>query len=229
MNLVFGFGGLALVIAGIVAFAYFSSRPKVILNPETPLAAKSIIFSDSQNKFKIDGLDYDKLLTAYRKGIAEAKIPAGQIEVIDFTENGQTISLSRFFNLLQINPPKEAGVFWDRNYFIGLFAEAGSNWPFIILKTNSYRDISPFIISWEGRMLDDLSPWLNVDVTGKNNYLLQSKFSGLVVSNKETRAIKDKNGEISLLYAYLDENTLLFARNKSTLDEVLVRLFSPKK
>ena len=78
-------------------------------------------------------------------------------------------------------------------------------------------------------MLDDLSPWLNVDVTGKNNYLLQSKFSGLVVSNKETRAIKDKNGEISLLYAYLDENTLLFARNKSTLDEVLVRLFSPKK
>src|SRR3989344_6983278 len=56
MNLVFGFGGLALVIAGIVAFAYFSSRPKVILNPETQLAAKSIIFSDSQNKFKINGL-----------------------------------------------------------------------------------------------------------------------------------------------------------------------------
>jgi hypothetical protein len=133
------------------------------------------------------------------------------------------------FNLLRITPPKEAGPYWDNNYFIGFLSDADQNWPFIILRTSSYRDISPSIIAWEDHMLDDLSGWLNVNVTGNNNYLLQSKFGGLIVSNKETKAITNKMGGIELMYVYLDEYNILFARNKNTLDEVLLRLFSPKK
>ena len=229
MNLLFGLSGLILIIASLAAYAYFSLQPKVILNPEPSPVAGSIIFFDSQNKFNVSSLDYDKILINYRKAITEAKIPAGQIEVLDFTENNQKVSLARFFNLLRINPPQGSGAYWDKNYFVGLWADTAGTWPFLILRTNSYRDISPAIIAWEDRMLDDLSPWLHIDVTGENNYLLQSKFDDLIVSNKETRAIKNKNGEIAIFYVFLDENHILFARNKGTLDEVLIRLFSPKK
>jgi hypothetical protein len=229
MNLIWGLSGLGLIVAGLAAFAYFSSRPKVILNPEPSIQAQSIIFFDSSIKINVIGLDYDKILIAYRKSIAETKIPAGRIEVIDFIEGGQKISLSRFFNLLRISPPKEAASFWDKNYLLGVFADEKGNWPFMILRTNSYRDISPQIIKWEDHMIDDISALLNVDVTGKNNYLLQSKWSDLIISNKETRVIKDASGEVVLLYVYPDENTILFARNKNTLDEILLRLFSPKK
>ena len=229
MNLLFGLGGLGLIVTGIIAFVYFSSITKVILNPEPPATGKSIFYFDSQNKINVEGMDYGKILIAYRKTIAETKKPSGQIEAIDFTENNQKISLSRFFNLLQINPPKEAEGFWDKNYFVGLFFDSGENWPFIILRTSSYRDISQKIIPWENLMLDDLSAWLDIDVTGENSYLLQSKWSDDIISNKETRVIKDKSGGIAILYTYLDENNILFARNKKTLDETLLRLYSSIK
>jgi hypothetical protein len=235
-NLIFGLGGLAFIVLAFGALVYFSSKSNVKLNPEPAPGARPIIFYDKQSQIDITGLDQGKILAAFKKETDESKLGTNEVANIVFAENNLPVSLTKLLALLKIVPPKEMTPFLSRDYFVGLFADtglsteqSGKNWPFIILRTSSYADISPAIILWEDHMLDDLGPILGIDVSGNNNYLLQSKFTNTIVSNKETKAIKDKEGNIVLMYLFLDETDILIARNKNTLDEVLLRLYSPKK
>jgi hypothetical protein len=228
-NTLMGIGGAALIFAALLALLYFSSKSNVTLNPE-PATVRPIIFFDNQGRVDTSSQSYDKILAAFTAEASSANLAAGQVENVDFTGNaGQSINVVKLLNLLKINPPKEMLRYLDSQYFVGIYNDAGSKLPFIILKNNSFADISPIIIGWENTMLDDLAPILGIDVSGANNYLLQKKFEDDIVSNKETRVIKDSAGNIVLMYVFLDEQDILIARNKNTMDEVLLRLYSPKK
>ena len=228
VSLLFGLGGLTLIFLSLIALIYFSSKSNVKLNPEPAPTLRPIIFFDNQKRIEVTGFDKDKILSMFGQEV-ESQISSGDVLNIIFTENNQPINLGKLLTLLKINLPEGVAPFLNQDYFAGIFANSGENWPFLILRTNSYADISPGVIRWETSIIDDLGILLGVNTTGDNSYLLQAKFTDLIVSNKETRAIKDKGGNPALLYVFLDEKNILFALNKNTLEEVLIRLYSPKK
>jgi hypothetical protein len=65
--------------------------------------------------------------------------------------------------------------------------------------------------------IEEVTPILDYDPRG---------FEDLVISNRDTRVIKNTDGEILYFYSFIDSNTLILTSNKDTLIELLKRLRS---
>ena len=75
------------------------------------------------------------------------------------------------------------------------------------------------MLEWEPFMAQDLSPFF--DGAG-----LRGTFEDVLVQNKDARVLKDSAGNVRLLYAFPNTETLLITTNQSTFLEVFGRLTS---
>jgi nitrate/nitrite-specific signal transduction histidine kinase len=108
------------------------------------------------------------------------------------------------------------------------------NEVFLILKTNYYQGAFSGMLSWEKDIKNNLggiffAPEAEVVATTSENLIKKYKdFEDVVYKNRDTRALRDSNRKINLIYSFLDKNTIIIATNPETLDQVITRLLTKK-
>ena len=224
-------GSILAVIVGIGAIIYLfiGSRPKVIEPANTKVP--SIVFADASKEIPFAGLNKDQLIQAVRSAGAP-KLSSGMIENIFFTELRGSVkyltSAKGFLSLLSQNVPTLLTDGLENTFMFGVYGDAGMNAPFLIFKTDAYNDAFSGMREWESRLFDDTYQLLGIATTGDNSNLFEATFQDAVLKNKDARVLRSASNDISLLYAFVDEHTIVITTDPAALDEVALRLTSQK-
>lgn len=103
-------------------------------------------------------------------------------------------------------------------YLLGMHV-ADRDTPFILLTTTSYDHAFAALLEWEGRAETELSPLFAAPGTASAKRTVED----ITIQNINARAVRDDESNLRLLYAFLDENTIIITNNIYTLTEVAKR------
>ncbi len=111
-------------------------------------------------------------------------------------------------------------------YMIGTYTY-DVNSPFIILKNTFFQNAFAGMLDWEKDLRNDLLPLIRVSYPNEDPITANTDiFEDIVVSNIDTRILKNSEGKIILAYAFTDTETLVIATSESALKYVLDRLLT---
>lgn len=115
----------------------------------------------------------------------------------------------------------------EKEYMLGVYVLAG-NEPFLILKTNSYETAFSGMLEWEETLLSDANTIFFSSEQVFASTTPGTFFEDKIVKNKDTRIVKNVNGETILLYSFLDKKTLIITTKESAFSEILQRYLNSK-
>ncbi|PCI89616.1 hypothetical protein COB18_03630 [Candidatus Kaiserbacteria bacterium] len=110
-------------------------------------------------------------------------------------------------------------------YILGIHV-IDENVPFIILSTQSYGYAFAGMLAWEHSLESDLLPFFspNAEFVKPASAEGQNTFIDTVLQNTDVRILKDDTGDIRMLYAFIDRNTVVITTDVRTLNELSNRL-----
>ncbi len=209
--------------AGIFALVYYfySHRPAPIIATEL-----SILATDEKQVIDITGKSAVDVLVSVANEI-QKPIQVGKLTRIELTENSESISIKKFFELFSANAPATLVRAIGPQWIFGS-NNAGTNEPFIFVSVNSFNTAFDGMHQWEKTLAKNLGPIFIKEGTiiPETNTITGTNFTDVVILNKDARALKDNNGNIVLLYSFLDQKNLLITSNEKTFREILNRFFA---
>lgn len=134
-------------------------------------------------------------------------------------ENKIQVGLSRYLAALDLALPADFRLALEDNFMVGIYQAARPS-LFYVFKIGSYERASTGLAAEESILLNTLfSPLLNDLVFTRNlrDLPLQSE----IIDNIETRLIKDEAGQVVVLYAFLDDKTLVMTENVEAFQKIL--------
>jgi hypothetical protein len=218
------FVSIFLVIAGggIGFYAYtFFSKPPAPLSVSLP--GNPIISTEHQREVQVGSNTADVIdLIVTEKNQDYA---LGAISSIYFTKSGdggrQYLSTQEFFKTTGIQAPENLIRALDDKFMLGVHMIKGGR-MFLILKTSFYQGAFPAMLEWESTMVQNLEPLTGAQIT-------TSGFQDRVIQNKDTREIMATNGNVALVYSFIDKNNIVIAEDEETLAEITRRLNNAAK
>lgn len=106
-------------------------------------------------------------------------------------------------------------------FMLGVYSsQANENTPFLILTTESYPQTFAGMIKWEQSMLSDINNLFGIKTTTQTNNI----FTDRITDGKDVRILTDINGDILMLYSFVDKNTVIITTNTETFSVVLQKL-----
>lgn len=218
-----------LALAVLFFLAFFNQNSGIVsVTPQF----NSIIFTDQTDFKAIDGFTKEQITETILNQINNTKIKIGGIEGLYLTENKKIVGFKKFITLIKSNLVlNQTGLFSD-NFLLGALSTGlKSTTPnagdfFILLKVRSFTDVFPIMQTWENKMLYDLSSFFGISISPSTNYLFTKNWEDGVVSNKNARILKDKDGKIVLMYVFIDDSSLLITNSELATREVVLRLTS---
>lgn len=222
---------LVLIVSGVsvaVLIYYFvSNRP-----PPIALVAPSLIAVNEKRVLDIADLSADNALNKIMEAMKNPGKEPGlvQIELTEGpTENKQTVSAQRFFELFAIGAPPTLGRAFGGQWVFGFQNVDNASAPFIFASINSFDNAFDGMLRWEKVAAENLGPILIKPETKiADNTTGGSGFEDLIIRSKDTRVLKDNLGNIIILYSFLDTKNLVITTNEKTFQELLNRFFSSR-
>ncbi len=236
-------GGIGLLAgAGLAIFFVTKPAPSVIIETDAPAP---FIYVDETFGFNVP-------LGSFKRAAAMAALE-GQRQQIQLslgliariylaipptTPGGSNtpLSVAQLLAVLAPNVPAALLRAVDPyEYLLGVHSYDG-NQAFLILKTTSYEQTFSGMLQWEQFMRQDLAPLfsrraqvqiqqdVNASSTTPTPDIIQTGFIDRIIENHDVRAVQDINGEISILWSFVDRNTLVITTNEATLREITSRL-----
>ncbi|MCR4334409.1 MAG: hypothetical protein NUV47_01595 [Patescibacteria group bacterium] len=222
-NISLFFISLILVVSGLYAIYefYYVPKSKVIVINKT--VVPNIIVSDIDKEVTIETINSEtNNLSIPENSIANLYITKGEGDA------KKLISAQEFLSLLQTDAPDQYVRTLEPDFMFGIHSFNGNN-PFIIFKTNLYQSAFAGMLKWEATLANDLSVIFSTTAQPTPDILATSKpFIDLVIKNKDVRALTNQYDRITLLYTFLDKETLLITTNEFTLKEILNRITNKK-
>ncbi len=216
--------GMVLMVLALGTISYLAFRTKINTVPVVePVPA--LIFNDKNSFLDITTLTKDQIISSITNETNTSDLKVGGVEEIYLTENKNTIGLRRTLALLGSSfAPGDTSLVYD-NFMIGIVNDNARD-LFVLLKTRSHIDIFQPLQDWEGKMFTELHKLFGLSMTPDNKYLLSTSFQDGVIDNKNARILYDKDGDIAIMYVFLDDNSVVITKSQSAAHEVLLRLLS---
>ncbi|MEK9185105.1 MAG: hypothetical protein AAB866_03015 [Patescibacteria group bacterium] len=232
-NLLLFFVSILLIAGGLYMFYqfYYVPNSKVVIVNKT--VVPNIIVSDIDKEVTIETMqdEINKVLLP-ENSIANLYITKGQ------GNTKKLINAQEFLSSLKVNAPDQFIRTLLPDFMLGVHSFNGNN-PFIILKTTLYQSAFAGMLKWETTLVDDMSVLFSKAVSPQNSIITPAQstadilvtgkpFTDLVIKNKDVRALTNQYGRITLLYTFLDKETILITTNEFTLKEILSRITNKK-
>ena len=90
-----------------------------------------------------------------------------------------------------------------------------ANEPYLILRTNDFDTLFSSFLMWEQSMKSDLSPLFG-ELPSSHKAFIDS-----VWDNRSTRILKGAEGQTTLLYSFVDQNTVVITQSEEALSLLL--------
>ncbi len=235
--------GLLLLAGASGALAYILQRPTSVNTPQaivTPFIAvddtKDITISADTTRLSLmSSLTAAKDSTSLALGLISRLL----VTVASTTPSGpvlQAVDAQSFFSLIAPNMPPALVRTIRPTYLLGVHIFS-TNAPFLIMSVDSYEQAYAGMVAWEPYMQQDLAPLFNTpakihipeeglasSTPSADSKFIQTGFVDSIVENHDARVIQNGTGDISLLWTFLDRNTLVVATNGTTVREIISRL-----
>ncbi len=235
-ELVIGFGivMLAVLVTSVVYLFFFHNNeeaPRQIFEVKIP----TLIFPDYQKEIHLTSLKRSKINTSVEYQKEDVSIPLGKIiqlyitkqdineqYIIEDTDGYKILLTSKsFFDTLDSDMPSTLERVLSPEMMLGFHSSLGNN-PFLIFEITSYENAFAGMLEWEKEILDDVFPIFKKEDSNVNT--ADYRFEDVIISNKDVRAVLNKQGKLEFAYSFADKNTLVFINNESTLQEIFRRL-----
>lgn len=212
-----------LLIAGGWYYWFISSQDTVEPTP-IPATVKTIVPSSKGSTVYLEPNSNPLILISSKLAASNAGL--GNIYTIIPTNSATSTAfapIAQVFRSTKI--PDRLKRSLSDTYMIGTYTY-DANSPFIIVKNTFFQNAFSGMLDWEKTMRADLLPLIQVAHPKETAIATSTVFADTVVSNTDTRALKNEEGDFILLYAFADKDTIVIATNTSTLKYILDRLLS---
>ncbi len=220
---------LVLMLAGIgiagLVFNFYTNKPEPIV--QGPIA---IITTDAKESIDITNKQTSEILSLIQQSLIRPRQTNGLIR-IDLTENNngeqKIISAQSFFELFGKSAPSSLGRALGSEWVFGIHAIGNIKEPFIFTRVSSFDNAYDGMIRFEQNITTDFEPlFIKPTTLFAISTSTNPQFEDVVIKSKDTRVLKDRVGNIVLLYSFLDLKTLVVTTNETTFRELLNRYFS---
>lgn len=243
LSLIFIGGGVA---GGYYLYLQSPLAPVTPVKNPTQQLGSGIIAVNKQRTINITGQTANTLRNVINAPTSTSSIPGvGTITEFVFGTRASgastttpltRVSVVNFFTLAEFNAPDTFTRSLTAPWMFGMY-QGDSATPFIILTTDFYQNAYAGMLKWESSIVDDFAnifTYPQADtatpgntVTGRplaSFYGIHGTWSDAVIKNKDVRIFKNDAGNILLMYAFLDKNTLIIAPQEQVIREVIDRI-----
>lgn len=182
-----------------------------------------------------------ELMTALETAREGVRLAVGLIErvVINVsTTSAEMIELGApsLISALAPNAPAEFLRTLEPTYLLGVHS-FDSNQAFLVLGVDSYETAYAAMLRFEYTLAEDLSPLFTrtpsphigagaastTAAATSTGPVIRTNFADKIVENHDARVLQNSQGDILLLWTFLDRNTLVITTNEYTLREIISR------
>lgn len=230
---------IILICGGIGGGYYlYLQSPLAIPQPEVVTTkVTGIIKPDSQRKLELNSIKKSEFHEKVRDSLFNGQLNNGKINELLLTNTvGSTtniISGPNFLDMLGISAPDSLNRSLLNKWMIGTYdSESGRN-PFIILTSDFFQNTFAGMLKWEKDMPDEMAivfdykdrarP-LNGTSTQESFYTIRGKFEDRTIMNRDVREFINENGELLILYSFINKDTLIITNNESTLSTMIQKI-----
>ncbi len=207
------FLGFVFIGAGAFGGYYFYKKSAFARPPVEvqPIVIPSIIPYDKQVALSTTSKG-DKLIAEMHALINAETMPPGKI-----VELSTGVSVSAFIQQAAIAVPDMIQRSITDRWMLGAYTEeTGGKTIFIALSTDFFQNVFAGMLAWENTMPDDLATFFGY--TQDDSYFnTQGTFSDKVIRNRDVREFRNAEGELLLLYSFVNKETLIITTTESAL------------
>jgi len=213
---------LIVALSSLVAFAFLRKEISTVspVPTFTPL-----IYLDGIEFMGIDGFSRDQIVQTIFNQSVKTTVKTGGVEGIYLTLNKQIIGLRNFLSFTSPDVDPKAMNFISDDFLVGVVNGENKS-PFILIKVRSFSDVFDTMDAWENQMFNDLHVIFGVDLNINTKYLLTKDFEDTYVQNRNARILRDINGNIVMMYVYLDDTSIVITNSEAAAREIKLRLSS---
>ena len=222
-NRSFLFVSLFLLIAALSALASFVFFKKEISTVSVAPQFTPLVYLDGTEFLGIDGFSKDQITQTISSESAKTTVKFGGVEGVYLTLNKEIIGLRKFLTFVSPDLDQKSMNYVSDDFLIGV-SNAEKKSPFILIKVRSFTDVFDVMRSWENEMFNDLHGVFGIDLNISTKYLLTKDFEDGIVQNRNARILKDANGNIVMMYVYLDDTSIIITNSEVAAREIKLRL-----
>lgn len=215
---------LALGALGVGGYALLS-RTTI----EFPVTRPDTYFAADRTEDLPLPADRSALLADLDQAREAATIDAQQSLVWRFTKDGATADTA---SVLAVLDPRAPGSFLrslDPRITIGAYGSTKT--PFIVIKTSAFEIGFAGMLAWEDSMSADLAPFFGEPVQRSYepgaltvDQTRAAHFRDHLMRNMDVRLLVDETGADRIIYTFVDETTIVIAKDAPTLSAVVEML-----
>lgn len=226
--------GVALLALGGGFFLFVLLQRNV--TPQITASAQALVFVNKETKINVGNPDSAEIekqtLAAQKEAVAFNNMMAITFirENIDAENDGtreDVVGIGEVLPLFTSEAPPDFLRALSGEYLYGVYS-VGENMPFLIIKVRSYENAFAALLEWEKTMaiLRDFKTLLGVNRFPPPAI---TEFADILIRNRDVRTIYDEEKKPILYYSFVDKETLVFTTDRTTFDEILNRLATPKR
>lgn len=238
----------------IAGFIYLKSKTSIVQTNAPQQKVQQILYTETSSILNIDQINISDLIRIIEKDKEAVIELGNMKAIVltqgrDLEE--RTLTSSEFFRIINTRAPDVLVRALEPNYLLGVYGFSPSE-MFAVFRVNSYdaafagmfewepnieSDIGDLFINKDNRVARNIGALSSAQNTGSTTasttssgqaspfgILSQRKFVDKVMSNKDTRVLIDSNGKESMLYTFIDKETLVIATTEKSLKEIIFRL-----
>jgi len=148
----------------------------------------------------------------------------------NISDSKTILNFTNFLGLFDMTAPSILIRNTSPDFVFGMHVYDG-NQPFIVLKSTSYGNSFAGMLEWENTLERDMKGILilsNTDSRGATSttaeLLRKHPFKDKVILNRDTRVMLDDDGELMMLYSFINSETIIMTTNEGTLKDIIGRI-----
>lgn len=146
--------------------------------------------------------------------------PLNSVLFLNTTSVGENVlPTGELLELLAPSMPAPLSRSFASRYMLGVLSY-NTNEVFLILKTEDFASSYSGMLRWEKDMASDLSKIFNINQSLEE---LGGTFTDEELRNKDLRILKNSEGKTTLVYSFIDKNTLVITKNEDIFNAILAK------
>lgn len=221
MAFVFGISAFLIVAGGSLIVGSY-----LLVTSQTPVAITPRVESPIRVEHQVS-INGEALIDDI---VQQQSAPLKEGDLTQLYVSESSIPLSRLFVLLQA--PNLLARSLINTGMIGLYGKGDRGEPFIIVSLSSFESVFKGMLDWEAKLPETITPLFGtLDRTPEEpissttpTFFFAPIFKDTVISNIDTRILRDAKGDIHMIYGFPQKELLVIAGSEEAFRTILERL-----
>lgn len=245
---------IVLGVGTVVGFYFLQKQaPTPAIQTPGPAPEETIVGYNTKKSISVDSATREKFISVMNGERLKGDINANETVYVFLNKNEQAgirpLTTKELFSILNTKIPGATLRSFADQFMFGFFQDERTE-PFLLIRISSYENAFDGMLKWEETLKDDIGTlFLPAAIPGEisaqnseststqttTNQLppletgtINKTFEDETIRNKDARVLKNANGDVLMLYSFLDKQTLLITSNENTLKEMINKLISQK-